>query len=330
MTVQYIRQVEATVNGVVVRSDGDTGLRIQFATKQFTVGTPAHCNIIITNPAPKTIAAMRKERAPVTLKAGYADGGMGVIFQGEVLQVRNGRESISDTFVHILAKDGDTPRNYATVNKALASGHTYKDRVNVALDAFKAQGLQPGFIDTLSTRKFPRNFVAHGMAADLMREIARANDASWFIQGGKVHLLKSQNTIPGSVHVINADTGMVWLPEQTIQGVVVKCLLNYNIVPGSKIKLNNSSIQLAPLSPSIGAGATNELYKDGAPLALSADGTYKAWVVEHEGDTRGGNYYTNIICAAGEAIPQTLVSSGYTDQSGTDLPSLVDQLGAAP
>ncbi len=29
------------------------------------------------------------------------------------------------------------------------------------MDAFKAHGLRQGFIDTLNSRKFPRNFVAH-------------------------------------------------------------------------------------------------------------------------------------------------------------------------
>lgn len=320
MPQQYIRWVEATINGVVVRSDGDTGLRIQFATRQATSSTPHHCNIIVTNPAPKTIAAMRKEKGKVTLKAGYRDGGMGTIFQGEILQVRNGRESVADTYVHVIATSGENGRNYAVVNKALASGHTYTDRVKVAMDAFKGMGLRQGFVDQLGQRKFPRNFVAHGMAADLMREICRANDANWFIQGDQVHLLKSKSTLPGNTHVINADTGMVWLPEQTIEGVVVKTLLNYDIYPGSKIKLNNASVQQASLSPATSAGAQNELYKEGSILSLSADGTYKVWRVEHEGDTRGGNFYTTLTCTAKELAPalSNLI---------VDVPSEVDQAG---
>lgn len=320
MPQQYIRWVEAMINGVVVRSDGDTGLRVQFGTRQGVAGTPHHCNIIVTNPAPKTIAAMRKEKAAVTLKAGYRDGGMGVIFQGEILQVRNGRESITDTYVHVIATSGENGRNYATVNKALASGHTYSDRLKIAMDSFKAMGLKQGFVDQLNQRKFPRNFVAHGMAADLMREICRANDASWFIQGDQVNLLKSGSTLPGNTHVINANTGMVGLPEQTIEGVIVKVLLNYNIYPGSKILLNNSSIQQAAFSPSTGQSGQNTLYAGDGPLALSADGTYKVWRVEHEGDTRGGNFYTTLTCTAKELAPA--LSSLIVD-----VPSEVDQVG---
>lgn len=315
---QYLRYVEATVNGVVVRSDGDTGLRIKFMTRQATTSTPHHCNIIITNPAPQTIARMRKEKAKVTLRAGYQDGGAGLIFEGEVLQVRNGRENVSDTYVHIIATSGENGRNYATVNKALASGHTYKDRVNVALDAFKQLGLKPGFIDDLGQKKFPRNYVAHGMAHDLMREVCRAHGASWWIQGDKVNLLKGTSTTPGSTHVINADTGMVGLPEQTIEGVIVRVLLNYNIYPGNKIKLNNASVQQAALSPATGQSATNDLYQNGNILALSADGTYKVWRVEHEGDTRGNEYYTTLTCTA------QVLSPALSDLI-VDVPSEVDQ-----
>lgn len=317
---QYLRYVEATINGVTVRSDGDNGLRIVFGTRQAVTGTPHHCNIIITNPAPKTIAAMRKEKAKVTLKAGYVDIPPGLIFEGEILQVRNGRESVTDTYVHVIATSGENGRNYATVNKALASGHTYADRVDVAMKAFQGFGLQKGFIDQLNQRKFPRNFVAHGMAHDLMREICRANGASWFIQGDKVHLLKSQNTLPGGTHIINADTGMVGLPEQTIEGVIVKVLLNYDIYPGSKVKLNNASVQQASFSPSNSQSTTNEFFKPGGALALSADGTYKVWRVEHEGDTRGQNYYTTLTCTERE-LPQALVGLQV------DLPSEVDQAG---
>lgn len=318
MGQQYLRGVTATINGVVVASDGDAGLRIVFGTRQGLVGTPHHCNIIITNPAPSTIAAMRKEKGKVTLRAGYRDGGAGLIFEGEILQVRNGRESVSDTYVHVIATSGENGRNYAVVNKALASGHTYKDRIDVGMEAFKKLGLKSGFVDDLGKRKFPRNYVAHGMAHDLFRETCQALGASWWIQGDRVNVLKQSSTLPGTTHVINADTGMVGLPEQTIEGIIVKVLLNYDIYPGSAIKLNNASIQQAAFSPSIGQSANNEQYQNSGILALASDGTYKVWRVEHEGDTRGNNFYTTLTCTAKEK-PLAL--------GDLMLPSDVDQAG---
>ncbi|TXN15881.1 hypothetical protein FV219_01545 [Methylobacterium sp. WL122] len=318
MGQQYIRKVVATINDVEISSDGDNGLRIVFGTRQGLSSTPHHANIIITNPAPSTIVAMRKEKAKVTLRAGYRDGGAGLIFEGELLQLRNGRENVSDTYAHAIATSGENGRNYATVNKALAAGHTYKDRIDTGMAAFGKLGLKPGFIDNLPTRKFPRNYVAHSMAHDLFRETCQAVGASWWIQGDRVNVLRAQNTIPGNTHVINADTGMVGLPEQTIEGIIVRTLLNYDIYPGSAIKLNNASIQQAALSPSTGAGANNEDYIGSGRLAIGGDGTYKVWRVEHEGDTRGQQYFTTLTCTLKER-PQAL--------GDLMLPSDVDQAG---
>ncbi len=87
------------------------------------------------------------------------------------------------------------------------------------------------------------------------------------------------------------------------------------------MQLDNASIQQAQFSAATGQSAANELYKDGSILALSADGTYKVWRVEHEGDTRGGTYYTTLTCTAKELAPAL---NGLI----VDVPSEVDQTGS--
>lgn len=298
MTRQFLRTCVATVNGVEVRGGGNTDLRVRFDVHQRVTGTPHHINLYLTNLSAATIAKMRKEGGSVRLTAGYEDGS-GLIFEGtEILQVRTFRENVTDTVVHVLATSGGSARNYAVVNKSLASGHNYNDRVKAALEAFKPLGITPGQIDELSSKKFPRGFAYSGMAKDLLREVCEAAQATWHIQGSKLHILKTDKTLSGNTAVINADTGMVGLPEQTLQGVVVRCLLNPTIYPGSRIQLNNSSVQQATLSADYGSRGNNELLKDGGLLGLAPDGIYKALKVEHSGDTRGGPWYTDIICVA--------------------------------
>ncbi|MGH1571388.1 phage protein [Methylobacterium sp. P31] len=298
MTQQYLRACKATVNGVTV--DGES-FKIRFDTHQALAGTPHHINLYIYNLAPSTIAQMRKEKGKVEVYAGYIEN-PGLIFQGEAIQIRNGRESITNTYVHVLATSSENGRNYATVNKALAAGHTFKDRVDLATQSLAEYGVTVGFIDDLGSRKFPRNFVFSGMTHDLLRETCEAVGATWHIQGNRFYLLKRDTTLPGSVVVLNSDTGMVGLPEQTLDGVIVRCLLNPRIYPGTKLQINESSIQRAAFSPSTekSAQANNELLKDGAILGLAADGVYKAWRVEHVGDTRGQPWYTEIVCTSGE------------------------------
>lgn len=300
MTLQYLREWKATVNGVTVQGD-DTGrgFKMRFDTHQALAGTPHHVNLYIYNLAPDTIARMRKEKAKVEVYAGYR-GASGLIFQGEALQVRNGRENVVDTYVHILATSSENGRNYATVNEALAKGHTFNDRLQLAVKAMREQGVKVGTIEDLGPRKFPRNFVFSGMAHDLLREICEATGSTWHVWGDKLHVLKRDSYLPGSTVVLNSETGMVGLPEQTLDGIIVRCLLNPRIYPGTKLQINESSIQRAAFSPATRASGQNTMLEDGGILGIAADGIYKAWQVGHVGDTRGDSWWTEIICTAGD------------------------------
>ncbi|MCJ2071673.1 hypothetical protein MKK75_23205, partial [Methylobacterium sp. J-030] len=247
----------------------------------------------------------------VTLSAGYASGSVFVIFKGKILQARNLRQDVTDTVLAILATDGDTPRNYAVVNKSLSAGYTYYDRAMVAADAMQALGLGLGYVDkdALTKTKFPRGFAAHGMAKDHLREIAFATRTSWSIQNGKLQILANDKPLPGSAIVLNGKTGLVGMPVQTINGVEGQCLLNGNIVPGSVVQIDQSSVQQAEYDPSI-TGAPNNAQLDA--FGVAADGQYKVMAVSHSGDTCGEPFFTQFIgvkLSAGSVSP-ALASRG--------------------
>ncbi|KAB7788049.1 phage protein [Methylorubrum populi] len=294
MGEQYARNWKVAVGGGGKELD-TAGLRIRFATQQQDSSTPHVLNLFITNPSRATIEVIREEYKKITLSAGY-NSDIGALFSGEIIQVRSGRENVIDTYCHIMATASERPRNFGVVNKALAAGHTYRDRIDVAAKAFAEFGITVGHIDDLGNKKFPRNFICFGMAKDLLREVCEATGASWHIHNGKLNVLKNKNTLPDGAVVLNSDTGMVGLPEQTIQGVIVRCLLNYRIRPGTKLQINESSIQRAAFNPSVQGAGSNELLKDNNILGVAADGFYKALLVEHNGDTRGPNWYTEIVC----------------------------------
>ena len=292
MAEQYDRVCRVTIEGGGKALDASQ-MRIRFDVHQADSQTPHHVNIFIYNLSKTTAQAIRKEFKTVTLEAGFQSG-TGVIFKGEIVQVRILRENVTDTVVHILATSAQRATNFATVNKSLAAGHTFKDRIDVAAKALGELGVTVGHIDDLGSRKFPRGFACFGMASDLLREVCFATGSSWHITNGRLNVVKNDGALPGNVIVLNSDTGMIGLPEQTLDGVVVRCLLNYRILPAQKIKIDESSIQQAAFNPSYGAGASNELLKN--QLGLAADGIYKALLVEHNGDTRGPNWYTEIVC----------------------------------
>lgn len=294
MAEQYLRTCTLAVEGGGKTLDLSQ-MRIRFATRQRDTSTPHVLNAIVSNVSRQTAEMIRKEYKTVSLSAGYRSGS-GLIFKGEILQVRSGRENVADSYVHILATSSERARNFATVNKTLAAGHTFRDRVDVATQAMKQYGITIGHIDQLDPRKFPRAFAAFGMAKDLLRDVCFSTGSSWHNHNGTFHLVKNSGTLPGDTVVLNSNTGMVGLPEQTLQGVIVRCLLNYRIRPAQKLQINESSIQRASLDPAYTGGLGNYNLSDAGILGVAADGIYKALLVEHSGDTRGPDWYTDITC----------------------------------
>jgi hypothetical protein len=89
-------------------------------------------------------------------------------------------------------------------------------------------------------------------------------------------------------------------------------LLNSRIRIGGLVQLNNSEItQLMQQNPDAAPIRFNQWASFQPLAALSPDGHYRAYVVEHEGDSRGQAWYTNIICLAVDptAPPDQSVSS---------------------
>ncbi len=84
-------------------------------------------------------------------------------------------------------------------------------------------------------------------------------------------------------------TGLVGQPQQTNEGVNCKCLLNPFIKVAGRIKINNASIQALKIDLSTPNSPAN------IPAPLTWDGVYYVLVAEHVGDTRGTEWYTNIV-----------------------------------
>ena len=147
----------------------------------------------------------------------------------------------------------------------------------------------------------------YGMARDQLRSIARTNEAAWSIQDGKVDLIPLDEYKPGMVAVVNQYTGMVGLPEQTANGIKVRMLLNPSIKIGCLMQLDNESIQLMEYSLNIKDAPANLLNQQAGKL--NNDGYYYVMLAEHTGDTRGNDYYTDVICLALDAtMPVGLIN----------------------
>ena len=311
MTRQWIRECR-----LIVGDDKEgldlSALRIRFSVTQGDIQTPNHADITVTNLKDETANKIQKEFTKVRLEVGYQDEGTDLLFSGEIKQKRKGRENPVDTFLAMLVVDGDKAYNFATVNKTLAAGHTFRDQVDVALEAMKAYGITAGFIADLGSAKAPRGRVLFGMARDILRSVAFSTRTSWSIQNGKMQIVKNSESLAGKAFVLNSRTGMIGLPVQTIDGIVVRCLLNAKIKPGSKVKIDQASVQQQRLDPSY----TGDVANSQIPT-LADDGLYKVLIINHQGDNRGGPWYSDLTCIRADGqgpIPLSLVNRGISLQ----------------
>ena len=305
---QWIRKV-----GLVVFT-GDKGLdlsefHIQFSVAAADVQTPNNVSIRIYNLSDQTVSKIKGEFSQVVLNAGYVDGNYGLIFKGSIKQFRIGRVDNVTTYLDILAADGDLAYNGAVVNTSLVKGSTQNDAINVITTEMQGDKT-PADITKLTVTKANvpsiRGTVLFGMARERLKNTASQLDASWSIQNGVVTIIDKSGYSPNDVLELNAGTGLIGVPEQTDGGIRIRCLLNSRLRIGGSVKINNAALnQLIQQNPDNGPIPFDQRagFQYNAPI--SNDGIYRIFVVEHDGDTRGTAWYTNLICLAVDASSPT-------------------------
>ena len=302
MAQQWIRRISLIVGDASGNGLDLSALHIKFNVWSATTQSPKHAMSRIYNVADATAVALQQEFTQVFLQAGY-DGSYGQIFSGAIKQARKGRENATDTFVDIVAADSDQAYNWAVVNTTLAAGWSLTNYHLALMQSMATYGVTAGYTTQFSSVKLPRGKVIYGPARDHMRLLSQSAGAQWTIIDGKLQLVRVNDYIPGQTIVLTSATGMIGMPVQTVDGIVVKSLLNPNIVPGRQIQLDNASIQGAQIS--VDYTAVNYF------PSTDADGFYKVYAVHQNGDTRGQDFYTDLICTAVNGTQP--LSSTYTN-----------------
>jgi hypothetical protein len=273
-----------------------SGLRMRFEVRASDVETPNTLLVRVYNVSDSTAKDIWSEATYVDLSAGYENGSKGIIFSGRIKQIYMGRERNVDKFLEIRAGDGDKAYNESIINHTFPAGSNDQQQLSVLAASMNLTVAQTanGFITTGGI--LPRGKTMFGMARLHMRELADRNDCRWSIQSGYLTLVPNRGYLPGTAVVINSATGMIGTPEQTDNGIIVRCLLNPAIKIGQAVKINNRDINQTNIKSQFWPSYTSQYY----PATVSNDGLYRVVVAEHFGDTRGsGNdWFTELTCLA--------------------------------
>lgn len=275
-------------------------MHFRFRTVQQDVESPNNCSIRVYNLSEKTLnAIVRDEYSRVIVQGGYKATGLGVVFDGTIKQFRIGRENATDTYLDILAADGDLAYNFATLGITLAAKSTPSQRVAAVIGEMAKKGATAGDVMEFTGGVLPRGKVLFGMARALLRQEAQSQGATWNIDAGRINVTPLDGYKKGEAVVLTSLSGLIGIPEQTNEGLRATSLLNPRLTVAGLVQIDNKSVnQTVQQNPDAAPIAFNQ-YTGIQNLAhVAADGFYRLFVVEHEGDTRGPAWFSHLTCLA--------------------------------
>lgn len=302
--LQFGRKLSFTISNTNGEGLELSALRVYFRIGHMITDTPNSLYARIYNLSEQTTQQIRNEFTEVIVRAGY-EGNFGTIFQGSTTiinkgnlnPIRSGRENPVDTFLDIYAADGDQAHNWGVVNQTLAAGWKPEQVVDAVGKVYSPYNVTMNSLpDSVQQNGAPRGKTCFINGRNLLRYIADTNSLDYGIHGGEVQWTPQSAYRPGDAVVLNTHTGLIGFPQQTENGVTVRCLLNPSIGIGTRIQIDNQAVLQAPLSFQYTSLNTQP--------SIGADGFYKVLYIDHIGDTRGNPWYSEMVCLATDPSAQ--------------------------
>lgn len=290
-------------------------MRFTFRVSNMDEQEPSNCYVRVFNLSTDTVAKLLKQsNSRLVLQGGYEDS-YGVIFMGDIKQFRTGRINATDTYLDILAADGDLAYAFGFVNQSIEASQTNPaQQAESAVAQMNGLGVTMGYNGLQTTGGIlPRGKVKVGMARSILRDLTFGAEASWSIQNGKVIIIPLDQYLPGVAVKLSAATGLIGVPEQTQDGIRCRCLLNPKIGVGARVQIDNASIvQTIDATDFRGvAGTAQRVFNSYTATQLypsiARDGFYRVYIAEHDGDTRGNEWETQLTCLAIDASTENVV-----------------------
>jgi len=299
MNTQYLRKFRLLVKTF-------RGQVLDVSSVRFTFKIDKNINrfyqigeITLYNLSPDTETDIFKNGQEVTLEAGYQDGSYGVIYKGFIRQPIRGKEDGITYFLRLHCMTGDDLVRFAYCNTTINSNADIRTIINqIARSStipFDVR-IDPTINNSQNTQRAKTVLKS---PYDELRSIAENNNSFLYYDDGRVYMSPIAKQPADQITSLNAQTGMIGIPQQTDNGIEVRCLINSAIRLDSWIKLNNQNIIQAQL----------EFGQILNQVLLDLDGIYRVVSIMATGDSRGNDWYydlTTISQAPGGNLPLLL------------------------
>jgi hypothetical protein len=300
--LQYIRKVRLECKGgggnlKINHHDEKDQTKIEFSVEKSISSTQNTATIKIWNLKEASRNALGKELDEVTLEAGYqppqGSDNIGVIFQGNIRDVEHSRDG-PDIITTFSNGDGDKGVRNATISKSYKKGTPVKEVVDDLNKQLEKEGVKRGE-QKLPEKvgNFQRPYAVVGSVKREMDTLSRGKGFYWSIQNNTCEIIPGDGFI-GGIILLNDESGLVGTPTITDNGVKVKALLNPEIRPNRRVKIESQTLEMN-----------------------SANGEYRVSECTYEGDNRDGDFFVSIV---GESIKGDKVDEGKKNEPVENTP----------
>jgi hypothetical protein len=270
---------------VIVGMGGGLGvdaseLRCTFSIEKSIAETPNYSEITIFNLSPQTENKIVKTGDRVVLEAGYDGPQYGLIFNGDIIQPYRDKEDGVTYKLTLVSQDGDQFLNDGFISASYAAGQTPME-IAKKVTANASHPVEIAEIsENLENHALPRGKVCFGLSKNYLHQIAMTEQAAFYVNDGKVNIVKAMDTPKGRIVGLNPQSGLIGTPEVTDDGVKAKCLLNPFLNLNSFVHIDNQYIR------------QQKAQRGSQPRQSNYDGVYRIIKLRHIGDTRGDSWHT--------------------------------------
>lgn len=314
--LQYLRKVRCRFPGGFTVNPGGINkheMKIAFSIEKTISSTANLAEIEIWNLAEGHRNAVGKELDEIELEAGYmppasfgglgilqftrnlggflslgsgfvSGGNVGLLFKGAIRDVEHRREG-PDIVTKISCGDGDKALRKAKTSKSFPKGTPVQTVVEELYSQMAKEGMRRGewkFPDKMEPN-FKRPYATCGSCTSEMDVLGRGKKFYWSSQNEVMEIIPSDGYI-GQMVVLNSRSGLIDCPAITDNGVRVSALLNPEIRPNRRVKVESEVLEMN-----------------------AANGVYRVGSCTFQGDNRDGDFRVDI---EGESIAGGKVDEG--------------------
>lgn len=273
-------------------------LHCKFSLYKTMLVQPNLSTVTIYNLSPETENAIIQEGYRCVVSGGYVGSQYGMLMDFNVIQPIRYKENGTDYVLTLSGMDSDIFFAYGTANFTLLRGQNSRQIIGQVASSCSVPTAIGQLSPSLSMKGLSRGKVVYGMAADILRQIAKSEGMTYYMEDGKINFIHPSDLPTDEIIDLTPQTGLLGVPTQNGPYINAQMLLNPGVKIATMVHIDNSLVQ-------------NQQYSTGQPIyQLDQSGLYRVVTLTHAGDTRGSDWTTEIQAVGQSGTLPNMISSG--------------------